>query len=585
MARQCVEDEAVAVVVPTITNHKTAVHSRMAEGSTPVTGAPWTAPSRLFLVVIALVHVLLVWRFRTPVIATWQDDAEYVLLSREVSRGNYSDSWDVERPLHARYPPGYPAFLAAIGALTGERESVFTLANVLLSAGALLLFLQVGKRHLSPPAWFAMAAIVALNPELVFIGGKILSEPLFLFLVYLTLWIESRPVDGRGTVLATLSTGLTTLVRSAGLAVAVGLVAGRLFERRWKAALAIALFSAATGGVWAWYTAQAPRSAERVLYAADFQKVLDLEHHSAMGAAVQRVKYKVEELTIDELPTALAIPVVSGTVIDNAIGALVIVMLLPLGVILLWKRWRTAAVVLLAYGALYVVWPYGQVRLIIPATPLILLSFFLAAEHLGQKMRRPGAATVAVGALAVYFAVGLLTRFGRERDLYSSCKKGAAPHLQPACFPQEGDWTFVQVAKYAKEHLPPDAVVFTAKESSFYYHSARQTVNARGLLREDSTTLARALLDRGVRWVATSNAGPVRRELGTLVASACNDFELVKQFDARTMLLRIRQPVGSGSGSNACDALATWRAESLLPEEDVETRRRDAMKRAAGGGP
>ena len=130
-----------------------------------------------------------------------------------------------------------------------------------------------------------------------------------------------------------------------------------------------------------------------------------------------------------------------------------------------------------------------------------------------------------------------------------------------------------------------DAVVFTVKESPFYYHSARRTVNARVLLREDSTTLARALLQRGVHWVATSNAGPVRRELGTLVASACNDFELVKQFDDRTMLLRIREPLGGGNGSTACDALAGWRSESRLPEEDSETRRRDALKRMLDGGP
>jgi hypothetical protein len=419
---------------------------------------------------------------------------------------------------------------------------------------------------------------------MIFIAGKILSEPLFLFLIYLTLWFEARPPRGRGTISATVSAGLVTLVRSAGLAIAIGLVAARLLQRRWTAALALALFTAATGGAWAWYTAQAPRSAERALYAADFQKVLGFEDRSTMSAVVQRIKYKIEELTIDQLPTALAIPTVPGTVVDNAIGALVIIILLPLGIVLLWKRWKTAAVVLLAYGALFVVWPYGLVRVIIPATPLILMSLFLAAEFLGQRLRWPRAPAIAVGALGVYFAAGLLMRFARDADRYSSCDKGDASYLQPACLPQEGDWTFVQVAKYAKEHLPPDAVVFTVKESSFYYHSARRTVNARGLLSEDSTTLARTLLQRGVRWVATSNAGPVRRELSTLVASACNDFEVVKQFDARTVLMRIREPLGAGNGSNACDALATWRAESRRPREESESRRPAALKGLLEGG-
>ena len=557
----------------------------MEQGSTPVGRGPTSAYRRAFVVAIALVHMILVWSFRTPVITTGQDDAEYVLLSREISHGNYTDSWDADRPIHARYPPGYPTFLAATAALAGEREPVFIFANVLLSAAALLFFLQLAKSHLSVGAWFALAAIVALNPELVFVSGRILSEPLFFFLIYLTLWVESRPPDGRRTALATVATALTTLVRSAGLAISVGVLGARLLQRRWAAALALALVTAATGGAWAWYSARAPRPEERALYAADFQKALTLDDQSTIDAVVERARYEVEELTIDELPTALSIPVIPGTVLDNAIGALVIVMLLPLGVVLLWKRWKTAAAVLLAYGALYVVWPYGQVRLIIPVTPLILLSLFLAAEHLGQKIRRPGAAALAVGALGVYFAIGLLMRFERERGLYGSCEKGKAPYLQPACFPQEGDWTFVQVAKYAKEHLPADAIVFTVKESAFYYHSARRTVNARVLLREDSTTLARTLLQRGIRWVATSNAGPNRRQLGRLVASACSDFELVKQFDSRTMLLRIREPLGVGNGSDACEALATWRAESLRPRETSAMLRQDALTRLLDGGP
>ena len=556
----------------------------MAEDSTTIVTGRMTTYARLLVVGIALVHVALAWSLRTPVITTGQDDAEYVLLSRELSHGSYADSWDVERPLHARYPPAYPALLAGVAALAGERESVFIFANVLLSAGALVLFLPLAKRHLSPLAWFAVTPVIALNPELVFIAGKILSEPLFLFLIYLTLWFEVRPAVGRGTALATLSAGLTTLARSAGLAIAIGMITGRLLQRRWAAASAIALFVGATGGAWALYASQAPRSVERALYVADFQKVLAVDDRSTIGAAVQRIKYKVEELTIDELPTALSIPVVRGTVIDNAIGALVIVVLLPLGIVLLWRRWKTAAVVLLAYGALYVVWPYGQVRLIIPVTPLILLSLFLAAEFIGQRMRWSRASAFLVSALGAYLATGLLMRFVQERDLYSSCDKGAAPQLQPACFPQEGDWTFVQMAKYAKEQLPEDAVVFTVKESAFYYHSARRTVNARVLLNEDSTTLAPALLQRGVQWVATSNAGPMRREHGALVASACNDFELVKQFDARTVLLRIREPLGGGSRSNACDALATWRAESLLPREASEARPPDVLKQMLNGG-
>ena len=132
----------------------------------------------------------------------------------------------------------------------------------------------------------------------------------------------------------------------------------------------------------------------------------------------------------------------------------------------------------------------------------------------------------------------------------------------------EGDWTFVQAATYARDNLPTDAVVFTVKEPAFYYHSGRKTVNVNVLLKEDSTTIAQALRDRGVEWAVTSYSGPFRTQLGKLVASACREFDLVKQFDERTMVLRVRT-TGQTAGGTACDALTTWRLDPGRREPDT----------------
>ena len=548
------------------------MHSRTQSGWDFLGPVKWTARSRLFALVVALLNVALIWSFRTPAIATGQDDAEYVLLSRELAHGEYRDSYDLSAPPHAKYPPGYPAFLAGVSALVGEREGVFLFANALLTAGALLLFLGWGRRNLSAPTWFTLGGLIALNPELILASGRILSEPLFVFLVYLSLWIEDRQVPARSQWWATVAASLTTLVRSAGLAISIGLIVARLAQRRWIPAAGLILLTSATGGWWAWHSAHAPQPEERKLYVADFQKVLAIDE-SPIRALGQRIRYKAEELTIDELPTALSIPVIRGAVVDNAIGALVIVGLLPLGLVLLWRRSKSAAGVLLAYGALYVVWPYGQVRLIVPVVPLILLSLFLAAEFLGEKLKRPWSKSAAVAALGAYFVAGLSIRLASERRTFDGCNKGEAPRSQPTCFPQDGDWAFVQAASYARENIPFDAIVFTGKEAPFYYLSGRKTVNAGGFLKEDSTTFASALRDRGVTWVVASNAGPLRRQIGSLVARACNDFELVKQFDARTTLLRLRQPSSSGESTGACDALAIWRRGE--PREIGRMRRAD----------
>ena len=521
----------------------------------------WSTRTRLFAIALALINVALVWHFRVPAISSWQDDAQYILLSREISHGDYRDSHDVSAPPHAKYPPGYPTFLAGLSAVFGERETVFLIANALLTAGALLLFLAWGRRNLSIPVWTAVGVLAALNPEMILVSGKILSEPLFLFLVYLSLWLETRQTPERpsGTWWATIVGSLVTVVRSAGLAVSVGLLGARLVQRRWAAAAALAFLTLATGGWWTWYSARAPQSQERALYVADFQKVLAIDE-SPIRALGQRIRYKAEELTIDELPTALSIPILKGQVVDNAVGALVIVVLLPLGILVLWRLSTTAAAVLLAYGALYLVWPYGMVRLIVPLVPLIMVALFLAAEYLGSKLRRPWAAPAAVAMLGVYFALGSAVRLASERHVYEGCVKGNAPRSQAACFPREEDWAFMQAAEYLKVEGRPGSVVFTDKDAAVYYLSGHKTENANVLLKEDSTTIAAALRDRRVEWVMTSYVGPLRHQIGSLVAKACHEFELVRQFDAHTAVLRVRQV--SDTSASACDALAIWRRET-----------------------
>ena len=540
------------------------VHSPSESSRDLVRSGNWTARARLFAIVITLIHVLLAWNFRTPVIATEQDDAEYVLLSREILRGDYRDSFDVNAPVHAKFPPGYPAFLAGLSKLVGEREQAFLFASVLLSAGALLLFLDWGRKTLPSLTWYAIAGVVGLNPELIILAGRILSEPLFLFLVYLALWNETNDESRRGTSWATIVGSVATVVRSAGLAISVGLIASRLIQRRWIAALSLAVLTLVTGALWTWHSAQAPEQEERHLYVAGFQKALSVDERSPIRVIADLLRNKAEALTIDELPTMLAIPVFPGNRIDNAIGALIIVTLIPIGMVLLWKRSKAAATVLLAYGALYIAWPYDAVRLIAPVFPLIVLALFLAAEFLGAKFRRPWGVSIAVGSLAAYLAAGLVLRFVRERDTLAACDKDYAPYSQPACFRNEGDWTFIQAAAFARDNFPAESMVLTVKEPSFYYHSGRRTTNVNFFLKEDSTTLARALRDRGIEWVVVSNAGPLRRRMGVLVASACKDFDLVKQFDSRTMVLRVRAP-GQSVSAPACDALATWRAEAGTP--------------------
>src|SRR6185369_15337826 len=71
-----------------------------------------SAVQRALVFGLLVLHVVLAWLTRAVAIGTGNDDATYVLLARSVRHFEYVDRHLVTMPVHAQYPPGYPAILA-----------------------------------------------------------------------------------------------------------------------------------------------------------------------------------------------------------------------------------------------------------------------------------------------------------------------------------------------------------------------------------------------------------------------------------------------------------------------------------------
>lgn len=527
---------------------------RRSEGATQ---RPWTREARLLLAALLLVQGALAWTMRIPAIATRADDAEYILLAEELRQGHYRDVFYAGAPPHAKYPPGYPALLAAIRTVAGNQLSWYVAANVVLALLGTVLLLAWVRQNLPDPAWIVVGIVLALNPESLKITANVLSEPLFAFLTILGLFLDGRGEAGRRSTWASVATAASSIVRTAGLAICAGLLASRLFARRWRSAAEIFVATALTGGLWTWYAAAAPQAVERSTYAGDLARTgITGSAGSTIATIIERLPSKLEAFTVDQMPTALSVPTIPGTPVDNALGALLIVVLLPVGLYQLWKVWPSVTFALLGYGALNIVWPWNLVRYFVPLTPLIVVTLFAGAIALVSRLQR--ARTVVVWVLGAYLATGAVMRLPDEVGTYAGCDR-SAPYTQAACFPQEGDFTFVQASRYTGEVVPPGVPVVTVKEAPFSYHSARQALNSTIMLEEDSATLAAAMRARGTEWLLTNYAGPSRVRLGRLAASACREFDLVRSFDPFTTLLRLRPAGTEPAWGEACEATRRWR--------------------------
>ena len=73
--------------------------------------------SRWHLVVVAgllLAHASLAWFNRTLTVGSLHDEGAYIMLARSLRSFQYRDVYLLGAPVHAQYPPGFPAMLALV---------------------------------------------------------------------------------------------------------------------------------------------------------------------------------------------------------------------------------------------------------------------------------------------------------------------------------------------------------------------------------------------------------------------------------------------------------------------------------------
>jgi hypothetical protein len=202
------------------------------------------------MVAVLLVAILSI----TPwPVGAYEDDAIYTLLARSLASGEGYRMINLPDAPHAtHYPPGYPFVLSLLWRIWPEFPDnvvVFKFANaVLLAVGAFGLYWFARARLAWPVlAAAAVAAIGTASITMLQLAGLVLSEPLFVALLFGAMLAVERSVDDDGlwfALTAGVMLGALAMVRTIG-AVAIGAAfLILLLRRRPRAALALGLASA-----------------------------------------------------------------------------------------------------------------------------------------------------------------------------------------------------------------------------------------------------------------------------------------------------------------------------------------------------
>jgi len=180
--------------------------------------------SFIILGLLAVTGILLILRATPEGLGLSDDSVGYIAGARSMLAGQgYREAWLASNGPVTHFPPIFSSTLAVIGFFGLDPLRGVRFLNATLFGLNIALLSILGWRMMkSLPAGLILAALFMVNDSLLRIHAMALSEPLFIFLSLLSLWMFDlyfeRDAHWLWLVICSIFVGLAYLTRYAGLA-------------------------------------------------------------------------------------------------------------------------------------------------------------------------------------------------------------------------------------------------------------------------------------------------------------------------------------------------------------------------------
>jgi dolichyl-phosphate-mannose-protein mannosyltransferase len=414
-------------------------------------------------------------------VGIFEDDGMYVILGKALAEGHGYRFLNLPgAPYGTHFPPGYPAFLAAMWKLFPrfpDNVFAFKIANCLLVAFAALMTVRYLRDRLrfSIEVSSAVAVLAMATVPILLLTAVVMSEPLFVALLMPAVIVGERAAaEGktRDALLAGVLCGVLTLVRTLGAVLLPAILLVLLWRRRWRAAaLALAAGVAIVAPWQLWASAHAADVDGPLLgkYGAYLPWLAAGFRHGGLPFAWGVVQKNVGQLagffSYALMPTVPPWPRLTTLAL--------LTVLVAVGMRELWRRSLVAALFTVLYGGVVLLWPFEPTRFMLAIVPLVAATLALGIRGIAEwgtpvagpwALARRGAKGVLLagcGALLVgYMAYNLR---GVRQRWWESMQRTIADQAKPTA-----EWT--------RRYTRPDDVVAADHDALVYLYTGRQAV-------------------------------------------------------------------------------------------------------------
>ena len=421
-----------------------------------------------------------------PKPATFGDNATYLILGKSLAGGTgYRDLSLPDAPVHTQYPPGFPLMLAGITLLFGGVNVLASkLFVVLTGIGAMFFIYRLCELTFPKTAWPVMALFASV-PALVENNHWVLSEMPFLLVtmaaLYCLVLADQRPRTTAAR-LRMVACGLAVaagFIRTAGLAVVLGLLLFFVVRRRYRDLILLLLLFAATAVPWQLCNTRAGHSQPYLVQLlAKHPYFLD-QGPAGIGDWALRVWQNLRDYVGRVIPRMLC-PVRNDSWFE-VVSGIILFPFVAIGFMLGFRKSSPAAPVrrfgalqscALFAGPLMLCWPriWLSERFLLPFLPLVVIFLFSGMEWVGAKLRWRLLAPAFVGLMVLANTV----------QMASLARKAVTDNIGYLRGDRYSgyaiDWRrYFESIEWIKAHTPVTAVVMARKPEFVYLLSGRRS--------------------------------------------------------------------------------------------------------------
>ena len=436
-------------------------------------------PRRERLLVFALAATVLLVAVLTVTpwpVGAFQDDAIYTVLAKALANGEGFRLTNLPgSPYNTHYPPGYPLVLAALWKLWPafpDNIVLFKFVNAFfLSAAAVGTYVLCRTRWGFAPWQAAVAALIGtVSVTVLLITGVVLSEPLFLALLFPTLLACERAADTgdvRTAIVAGLLVGVLAMVRTLGAFALPAALLVLLLRGHWRALFALGFAAALFLVPWQlWVTAHQGEIAHPLVGKYGSYGAWLVEGYRQGGWDFARAAVVRNAQDIDSTISYMLLPVAQR--LPRGIVFVSLLVFLVAGM----KRYARNAPVTLGFLACYMLvvmlWPFEPNRFLLAIWPLWFPLAAVGAVACWQ-LRLPRAALVPWRAVIVVTAGAMSGGYlwyngiGYSNKWWAAVQRNAGERARP-------------IAEWVARHTSPSAVLSTEDDLIIYLYTGRKAV-------------------------------------------------------------------------------------------------------------